>query len=242
MTVVMSTHSVKTHLGVSAGDYDQAIRDFVPYYDEFLNTAVALLKKLIPEDAQIVDLGGGTGGLTAAIVKGLPNVRVQIVDVDSQMLTQAQERLKAYSPRVSFLNASFFDPLPKADAYVASLSLHHIHDLKEKTKVYHSIWQGLNPGGLFLNLDAVVSEDSALTPLAMNEWASKMEERGIALPAALQHLKSWKDEDRYFSIFEELTSLKNAGFPAPECFWRRLPMAVYGGRKGGHTLARTSTP
>ena len=37
----MSTHSVESHLQVSAEAYDAAIRTFVPYYEEMLKGAIA---------------------------------------------------------------------------------------------------------------------------------------------------------------------------------------------------------
>ena len=36
---------------------------------------------------------------------------------------------------------------------VASLALHHVHDLDRKTDLYREILSALTPGGAFLNLD-----------------------------------------------------------------------------------------
>ena len=65
-------HSVKRHLEVDAGAYDVEIRRFIPYYDDMLATGVELLAALAPPDAHVLDLGGGTGALSAAVLAGLP--------------------------------------------------------------------------------------------------------------------------------------------------------------------------
>ena len=59
------------------------IRRFIPYYDDMLATGVELLAALAPPDARILDLGGGTGALSAAVLGGLPEARVTVLDVDA---------------------------------------------------------------------------------------------------------------------------------------------------------------
>ena len=86
-------HSVKRHLDVDADAYDVAIRRFIPYYDDMLATGVELLGALAPADAHVLDLGGGTGALTAAALGSLPEVRVTVLDVDGAMLDEARRRL-----------------------------------------------------------------------------------------------------------------------------------------------------
>jgi ubiquinone/menaquinone biosynthesis C-methylase UbiE len=84
------THSVKWHLDVDAESYDAQIRRFIPHYDDMLATGVELLAALAPADAHVLDLGGGTGALSAAVPEGLPGVRVTVLDVDPDMLGEAR--------------------------------------------------------------------------------------------------------------------------------------------------------
>jgi tRNA (cmo5U34)-methyltransferase len=228
----VSTHSVQQHLQVSGDGYDVAIRAFVPHYDEMLQTAVALLGELAPPSPRVLDLGGGTGALTEAIARGLPAARVELVDIDPQMLAQARARLAWAGERVRVREASFHDPLPPCDVVAASLSLHHVHDLELKTRLYGSILGALAPGGVFLNLDATVSDDARLAALTYERWVVSMGEHGIAPDVARGHLADWSREDRYFALHEELAALARAGFARPECFWRRGPVAIYGGLRG----------
>lgn len=126
------THSVKRHLDVVAEDYDAQIRRFIPHYDEMIATGVQVLAALAPADGHVLDLGGGTGAFCAAVLDGLPGVRVTVLDVDADMLAEARRRLAGVADRVSFQEGSFLDPLLPADAVVASLALHHVHDLQTK--------------------------------------------------------------------------------------------------------------
>jgi tRNA (cmo5U34)-methyltransferase len=220
------THSVKQHLHVRADDYDVQIRRFIPHYDEMIATGVEVLAALAPADGHVLDLGGGTGALSSAVLDGLPGVRVTVLDVDPEMLAEARRRLARFGDRVSFREGSFLDPLPAADAVVASLALHHVHDLQSKTGVYRAIRDALSPGGVLLNLDAAVTEGSRLNGLVFDRMAVQMGEHGISDAEARGHFAAWAEEDRYFPLDAELGALRQAGFNEVECFWRRGLSAV----------------
>ena len=219
-------HSVKRHLDVDAERYDVEIRRFIPNYDEMIATGVEVLSALAPAAGHILDLGGGTGALSAALLNGLPGVRVTLLDVDADMLREARRRLARYGNRASFQEGSFLDPLPAADVVVASLALHHVHDLRRKKQLFRSIHGALAPGGVFVNLDAVVSEGTRLNGLVFDRMAARMGDQGISDAEARGHFAAWAEEDRYFPLEAELQALCEAGFDEVECVWRRELCAV----------------
>jgi tRNA (cmo5U34)-methyltransferase len=63
---------------VDAEAYDVEIRRFIPHYDDMLATGVELLAALAPPTAHILDIGAGTGALSAAVLGGLPGARVTL--------------------------------------------------------------------------------------------------------------------------------------------------------------------
>jgi tRNA (cmo5U34)-methyltransferase len=220
------THSVQTHLGVQAARYDAAIRTFVPHYDEMIATVVQLLD--VPPDGLVVDLGAGTGALAEAVLDALP-VRVQLVDIDRDMLDAARSRLAPFDGRVDLRHASFADPLPQCAAVVASLSLHHVPDLDDKRALYRRIREALLPGGVLLIADVTVHPDGLARSRTFAGWAASMAEHGIDADQAAAHFAQWATEDHYLPLAVELGLLAEAGFTRPECFFRRGPSTVYGG-------------
>jgi tRNA (cmo5U34)-methyltransferase len=141
-------------------------------------------------------------------------------------LARPGKRLERIADRFAFREASFLDPLPAADAVVASLALHHVHDLGAKTALYRAIRETLSPGGVLLNLDAAVTEDARLNSLVFDRMAAWMADYGISDAEARGHFASWADEDRYFPLDAELGALREAGFDEVECFWRRGLTAI----------------
>lgn len=225
-------HSVEDHLGLKVADYDREIRRLVPHYDELVAEGTSWLARLVRPDARVLDLGSGTGRMAAAILDALPRATVTLLDVDPKMLEQARLRFAdrpADAARVSFTLGSFFDPLPTCDAIVASLSLHHVADLGDKTRIYRAVRDALPEGGLFLVLDATLSDDPRLSSAAFDRWAEWMVAQGIDAATARRHFADWAREERYAPLADELRALDAAGFSRPECFFRKGPVAVYGG-------------
>ena len=98
-------HSVKRHLDVDADAYDVEIRRLIPDYDDMLAAGVEVLAALAPPAAHVLDLGGGTGALSAAVLAGLPQARVTVLDVDRAMLREARRRLARFGDRIEFREA-----------------------------------------------------------------------------------------------------------------------------------------
>ncbi len=222
-------HSVQNHLDVSAGDYDRRIRALVPAYDEMRSVQLELLASALPAGAgTVLDLGGGTGSLAAAIAQRFPDVAVHLWDTDPHMLSVARERCASFGERIEFHRRSFTEPLPPCAAVVASLSLHHVNDLAVKTGIYHHIRQALRPGGIFVNADTAVPAAGALRDRAFRLWAETMAPHGIAPGEALALFKEWSKEDYYPPLCRELGLLTDAGFAEPEVWWRQAAAVVFG--------------
>src|SRR5438067_546494 len=136
-------HSVQTHLGTAAADYDRVIRTFIPGYEQMLSTIGWWLSEIIPADGKVIELGGGTGALALTVMTKLPEVRMEIWDIDPAMLTIARERLQKFGDRLTIRERSFTEDLDSCNAVIATLSLHHLSTLDAKQAVYTNAFNAL---------------------------------------------------------------------------------------------------
>lgn len=225
-------HRVAGHLGVRADDFDRSIRTFIPGYERMLAAIVHWLDGSVPSGGLVVDLGAGTGGLSAAILDALPEVRVQLVDVDPSMLEVAAARCAVHDGRYELRRARFTEPLPRCHAVVASLSLHHVPTLDEKRELYRGVLEALEPGGLVLVGDVLLHPDGPERGSMLRDWYAHMARNGIPEADADALFARWAEEDVIVALPDELALLTAAGFPRPDCFWRDGAVAVYGAFSG----------
>jgi tRNA (cmo5U34)-methyltransferase len=224
-------HRVAEHLGVTSADYDRAVRALIPNYELMIATIVRWLDGHVPRGGLVVDLGAGTGALSAAILDALPDVRVELVDIDPNMLAVAAERCSAHAGRYDVRHARFEDPLPRCHAVVATLALHHLPSHEAKRGLYRGIHGALEPGGLVAVGDALVYPDGPERRRMLEDVYAHMARNGISAAEADAHFAQWAEEDFYVTLPDELALIAEAGFERPDCFWRDGLIAVYGAFK-----------
>lgn len=223
-------HSVSSHLQLIVADYDRLIRTLVPAYEPLHAKLLETLALRLGETGagmRVLDLGGGTGALAAAVARRFPEVTVEIWDTDPTMLEKARARCADLGERVRYVERSFASPLPECDAVVACIALHHVKDLAVKALIYRNIVAALKSGGLFINSDTAVNTTGPLAMQAMAGWARAMAPHGIDEAAAYAHFASWAHEDYYPPLSKELTLLAEAGFAEPDVVWREAAAVIF---------------
>ena len=143
------SHSVANHLNLRIADYDRIIRTFIPGYDAMRAVQLELLAGVLPADrpSRVLDLGGGTGALAAAVAERFPRAEVELGDTDPEMLAVAAARCAPFGGRVRGVAQSFTGPFPACDAVVACIALHHVKDMAAEGSVYAQIRRALRRAG-----------------------------------------------------------------------------------------------
>ncbi len=222
------SHSVKQHLRLEIEVYDRTIRTWIPGYEQALKRAAEEIARVQPR--RVLDLGAGTGALSEAILQRSASATVELLDVDPEMLAQARVRLKRFGERARYRRQSFLDPLPECDAVAASLALHHVPAMTEKTQLYERILKALAPGGVLVNADVTMPWGEPRRSEDYAKWAAHLVSCGIGRDRAYEHFREWADEDTYFPLEMELEAMTGAGFDAA-CAWQDVPNTLIVGRR-----------
>lgn len=222
------SHSVKQHLRLEIEAYDRTIRTWIPGYGQALKRAAEEAARVKPR--RVLDLGAGTGALSEAILERSATATVELLDVDPEMLAQARVRLKRFGERAQFRRQSFHDSLPECDAVAASLALHHVPAMTEKTQLYRRVLKALPPGGVLVNADVTMPAGEPRRSKDYARWAAHLVSCGIEKDRAYEHFREWAGEDTYFPLEMELEAMSEAGFDAI-CAWRDVPNTLMVGRK-----------
>jgi len=211
--------SVASHLGINLAEYDRKIQSFIPDYKTMLDVAAAA----VPSEARlIVDLGIGTGALAERCLRHASHARIVGIDLDEGMMAMAARRLgsRATLLRGSFLRAD----LPRCDAVVASLALHHVRTRSAKAALYRRIRRALRPGGRLVIADCQPSGSAVFAGAQRDAWRNHLE-RTYSAREASGYFRAWASEDVYVPIDREEALMTRAGFRA-EVLWRRGAFAV----------------
>jgi len=222
----MVNHS-QTVFDVTASTYDKDRARLIPGHDRFYGWAVGL----IPADARrILDLGAGSGGLTALVRKAFPEAQIHLLDFSAPMLELANQRLGDDAGVTYEVGDYTRAKLPKGlDAIVSALSIHHLDDA-DKPQLFVRAHEALKPGGVFLNADQVLGPTPELEARYKALWLAQVRENG-ATEQQIRDSLYRQQEDRCATVEQQLQWMRDAGFADADCWFKDNRFAVMAGTK-----------
>src|SRR5579871_3008966 len=113
-----------------AASYDRTALETMPRYEELHRMLLWGIPYLPTRALRILELGCGTGTLTARLLEGFAHARVVAVDLSPQMLARARRKLARWKGRVEFVRAHLAELEVEGpfDAIVSALALHHLSE------------------------------------------------------------------------------------------------------------------
>jgi SAM-dependent methyltransferase len=173
----------------------------------------------VPENVRrVLDLGTGDGRTLALLSDGRPEMRGVGLEVSTPMLQAARARF-ADDPRFELISHDLDEQLPDLgsfDAVVSSFVIHHLED-RRKRSLFDEVFEILEPGGVFANLEHVASPTERLH-LAFFE-------------AIDEPIENEDPSDRTVAVETQLGWLRESGFTDVDCYWKWLEMALLIGVK-----------
>jgi tRNA (cmo5U34)-methyltransferase len=215
----------------AAEDYDRARRQLVPPFDDFYGTVVDSIPHEREDAIRVLDLGAGTGLLSAFVAQAFPRARMMLVDASPDMLGGARRRFADELERFEMRVVNYArEPLPEEyEVVMSALSIHHL-DGTEKRELFRKVYGMLCNGGVFVNADQILGSTPEIEARYRETWLRQVRERGVGeedLAAALTRT----EEDKMSTLEEQEAWLEEAGFLQVDCPYKNYSFAVYGGRK-----------
>ena len=197
------------------------VRDYLERADSISHReeGEAALLEFVPQSARrILDLGTGDGRLLALVREQHPDAEAVAVDFSPAMLEAVRKRF-ADIAAVSVVAHNLDHPLPrlgKFDAVISSFAIHHlVHE--RKRVLYAEIYDLLNSGGVFCNLEHVASP----TPRLHQEFLRRI---GFTVET--------EDPSNKLLDFEtQLGWLREIGVVDVDCHWKWRELALLAGRR-----------
>lgn len=220
---------ISVDLNWDPATYDAPRHRLVPDFDAFYQTVAMLVQMSQSDSPAVLDLGGGTGLLSEAILAAVPSASVILMDQSLEMLAIAKQRLAAF--QVTTLVANLEDELPagKFDAIVSALAIHHLPN-EEKSRLFARATQSLADGGVLINADQVAGptswHDSVYRIMHENQ-SRALGSDDAEWSAAVQRMQI----DQYASVHWHLNCFERSGLVNNDIFFKRFGFTVMAGWK-----------
>jgi len=222
--------------------YLEGVRGAIPLAQQQLDIMQRLIAACDVPVRRFLDLGCGDGVLALAVLERFPDAQAVLVDFSAPMLDAARRRFADSASPVRFVNADYgvsawiseIAGSAPFEAIVSGYSIHHQSDPR-KVEIYREIFDLLQPGGIFLNVEHV----SSASP-----WVASVHDELFVDHLHLHHADKSRREvaetyyrrpDKAANILAPVETqcqwLREIGFADVDCYLKIFELAVFGGRR-----------
>ncbi|MHC3994677.1 carboxy-S-adenosyl-L-methionine synthase CmoA [Thiomicrolovo sp. ZZH C-3] len=204
-----------------AAVFDDMLKRSVPFYEE----AMALTKRFalayLREGGRLYDLGCSTASTLLSIERDL-KVEAELVGIDNaaSMLEQARRKLAVFGSKIRLEEADImtFD-YEAADVFITNYTLQFIRPLVRETLVQR-VYDTLNPGGVFIFSEKVVSEDKRLNKLLIDGYYDFKKAQGYSEYEIMQKREALENVLIPYTEAENREMVTRCGFAHCETIFR----------------------
>ena len=219
-------------------------RAAIPLGFEQIDVMARVIRKTRTSVGRFLDIGCGDGILGRTVSSIYPTSKGVFVDFSDVMIDALKEKLEGTSGnseavKTDFSKSSWLEQVSEHapfDLIVTGFAIHHLPD-KRKKELYREIFDLLNPGGLFMNLDHIKT-GSPTAEVLFEEWLlGSMHERHQLSGSD----KSWEDVEKEWRkrqtdnilspVRSQIDWLNEIGFKDVDCYFQVMSLALFGALK-----------
>jgi tRNA (cmo5U34)-methyltransferase len=221
---------IKELFDAGALKYDRNRRKVIYCFDDFYGTLLDLIPFAPADRFAFLDLGAGTGLVSALIREQFQNAEAHLLDISEKMLAKARERFAGQNGTHFYVRDYAREDLPGGFPLVVSaMSIHHLSDL-EKAQLMQRIFEGLTPGGWFVHAELALGATPATEAFYQEYWRRHLESTDIE-KEELEAIYRRMACDRPATLDHQLGWMRAAGFADVDCFFKYHNFSVYAGHK-----------
>jgi len=239
---------------VVAQNFLKGVRGAIPLAQAQIDCLLRVVTLTQSRVTSFLDLGCGDGILGRAIADQYPEAKGIFIDISESMLAEAQNKFTQINAskennqesRYQFLlqdfgNQNWLKALTNSsnfDVIVSGFAIHHQPD-QRKQEIYHEVYNLLNPGGIFLNLEHVASRselgEQAFDQLFVDklyEYHRQVNQEKSRQAIANNYYSRHDQNANILTLVEtQCDWLREIGFLDVDCFLKLFEIALFGGIK-----------
>lgn len=187
-----------------------------------------------PESKHMLDIGCGAGNNTLKLLKLLPGLHCDLLDLSQPMLERAHLRVsEANSGPIQTFQTDFREanlPLHHYDIIIAAAVLHHLRDDEDWEKTFKKIYDITAPGGSVWITDLVTHETDTVHSMMWERYGEYL--KSIGGFEYREKVFTYIDkEDSPRPVTYQLDLLRKSGFQKVEILHKNSCFAAFGGIK-----------
>ena len=198
--------------------YDENIVSTLPYYREYHNQIIDLVKAMGMHDISWLDTGCGTGTLANNVLCSRDDVWFTLCDPSEQMLEIATNKLQGRDIKVyniALQNMAFDSEFD----VVTAVQSHHYLKPDERKIAVGNCFRALKDGGVFVTFENIRMTTETSDKIALKRWEGFLSDHLKDPQVVKMHIDRRGVEVFPITIEEHIKLLREAGFTSVDVLW-----------------------
>ena len=211
--------------------YDVNIVSTLPYYREYHNQIIDLVRTTGLKDICWLDTGCGTGTLANRVLEEREDIRFTLCDPSEQMLDRAREKLQGKDIRFLNMQSQDLDFDSEFDV-VTAVQCHHYLQPESRRIAVKNCWSALKDNGIFITFENIKMTTEESDRIALKRWENFLSDHLNDPDKVAHHMNRRGVEVFPITIEEHIKLLRECGFQSVDVLWTSYLQAGFWAIKG----------
>lgn len=199
-------------------NYDRKIKQTIPYYDEFYEQVIELVKIFNHNAVRWLDIGCGTGKMGSVAFGNIELDKFVFCDSSDEMIRIAKERFKYNNAEFSVCDVQKLDYANEFDVITAIQVNHYLH-MDERKIALQKCYEALKDSGIFISFENFAPFTNLGKSVYLEKWKRYQMKQGKTLEECQKHINRYGKDYFPISLSENVELMQNCGFKAVEILW-----------------------
>ena len=211
-----------------ASVFDDMLGRSVPFYKEMQRLSISFACNFLNDNDKVYDLGCSTASTLIELSKHCDkNLQLFGIDNSSAMINRASKKAKAFGVNIELINADLHDvSYEGAKLILSNYTLQFIRPL-QREKLVKKIYDSLQPEGIFIFSEKVISSNSTLNKQSIDEYYEFKKNQGYSEFEISQKREALENVLIPYTEEENKKMILDAGFSHCETIFKWVNFATF---------------
>lgn len=199
-------------------EYDRKIKQTLPYYDDFYEQVIELVKTFHYNGIRWLDVGCGTGKMGSIAFENVDLEKFVFCDSSDEMIRIVKERFNCQRAEFYVCDVQKLNYTNEFDVITAIQVNHYLH--KDERKIaLQKYYEALKDKGIFISFENFAPFTDLGKSVYLEKWKRYQMEQKKSLEECNKHIERYGKEYYPISLSEHMELMRNSGFQSVEILW-----------------------